>query len=112
MGDMENTTSLRHADGLGSVLRTSPAMRAMFERSVLPGGPRVISARLPGTRSLSVAVHVPVGSRHEDGPDAGLAFARQPYAVAFVDALPRNATGKVHKPTLRERFGQAPAKAK
>jgi fatty-acyl-CoA synthase len=22
----------------------------------------------------------------------------------FIDALPRNATGKVHKPTLRERF--------
>lgn len=45
----------------------------MFERTVLPGGPRVISARLPGTRSLAVAVYVPVGSRHESGDDAGLA---------------------------------------
>jgi fatty-acyl-CoA synthase len=24
--------------------------------------------------------------------------------VVFVDSLPRNATGKVHKPTLRQRF--------
>jgi predicted Zn-dependent peptidase len=37
----------------------------MFERTTLPGGPRVISARLPGTRSLSVAVYVLVGSRQE-----------------------------------------------
>jgi acyl-CoA synthetase (AMP-forming)/AMP-acid ligase II len=28
--------------------------------------------------------------------------------AAVIEALPRNATGKVHKPTLRERFG-APA---
>jgi fatty-acyl-CoA synthase len=25
--------------------------------------------------------------------------------VVFTDALPRNATGKVHKPTLRRTFG-------
>ena len=31
MGDTDNTTSLRHAEGLGPVLGTSPAMRAMFE---------------------------------------------------------------------------------
>ena len=45
----------------------------MFERSSLPGGPRVISARLPGTRSLSVAVYVLVGSRQESRERAGLA---------------------------------------
>ncbi|MFN8621726.1 MAG: pitrilysin family protein [Chloroflexota bacterium] len=45
----------------------------MFERTSLPGGPRVISARLPGTRSLSVAVHVLVGSRQESREKAGLA---------------------------------------
>jgi fatty-acyl-CoA synthase len=33
-----------------------------------------------------------------------LARYKLPRTVAFVDALPRNATGKVHKPTLRERF--------
>jgi fatty-acyl-CoA synthase len=25
--------------------------------------------------------------------------------IQFVDALPRNATGKIHKPTLRNMFG-------
>jgi predicted Zn-dependent peptidase len=45
----------------------------MFERTTLPGGPRVISARLPGTRSLSVAVYVLVGSRQEAREKAGLA---------------------------------------
>ena len=32
---------------------------------------------------------------------AGLAARR----IEFVDALPRNATGKIHKPTLRKNFG-------
>jgi len=33
-----------------------------------------------------------------------LARFKLPRTVEFIDALPRNATGKVHKPTLRERF--------
>jgi len=33
-----------------------------------------------------------------------LARFKCPQRVVFVEALPRNATGKVHKPTLRERF--------
>ncbi|MEZ4596898.1 MAG: pitrilysin family protein [Chloroflexota bacterium] len=45
----------------------------MFQRSVLPGGLRVISARMPGTRSLAIAVTVLVGSREERRRDAGLA---------------------------------------
>ena len=49
------------------------ALAPMFERTALPGGPRVISARLPGTRSLSVAVYVLVGSRPESREKAGLA---------------------------------------
>ena len=36
-----------------------------------------------------------------------LARYKLPHAVAFTDVLPRNATGKVHKPTLRGRFGTA-----
>jgi len=36
---------------------------------------------------------------------ANLARFKCPSVIHFVDALPRNATGKVHKPTLRERFG-------
>lgn len=45
----------------------------MFQRTALPDGPRVISARLPGTRSLSAAVYVMVGSRQESREKAGLA---------------------------------------
>lgn len=36
-----------------------------------------------------------------------LARYKLPHSVVFTDALPRNATGKVHKPTLRIQFGGA-----
>ena len=36
---------------------------------------------------------------------ANLARYKLPHSVVFTDALPRNATGKVHKPTLRTLFG-------
>ena len=36
---------------------------------------------------------------------ANLARYKLPHSVVFTDALPRNATGKVHKPTLRGLFG-------
>ena len=45
----------------------------MFQRTVLPDGPRVISARLPGSRSLSAAVYVLAGSRLETAERAGVA---------------------------------------
>jgi fatty-acyl-CoA synthase len=35
-----------------------------------------------------------------------LARYKLPHSVVFTDALPRNATGKVHKPTLRKSFGE------
>jgi fatty-acyl-CoA synthase len=35
---------------------------------------------------------------------ANLARFKCPRLIRFVDALPRNATGKIHKPTLRENF--------
>jgi fatty-acyl-CoA synthase len=38
---------------------------------------------------------------------ANLARYKLPHSVVFTDALPRNATGKVHKPTLRREFGNA-----
>ncbi len=46
---------------------------APFQRTVLPDGPRVISAQLPGTRSLSVAIYVLAGSRLETRERAGVA---------------------------------------
>ena len=48
-------------------------MPAMFERTALPDGPRVISARLPGARSVSVAAYVLAGSRLESPEQAGVA---------------------------------------
>ena len=35
---------------------------------------------------------------------ANLARFKCPRLIRFVDALPRNATGKIHKPTLRKDF--------
>lgn len=37
---------------------------------------------------------------------ANLARYKLPHSVMFTEALPRNATGKVHKPTLRQAFGE------
>jgi hypothetical protein len=49
------------------------AWRAMFERTALPAGPRVISARIPGARSVSVAAYVLAGSRLESAEQVGAA---------------------------------------
>ena len=40
---------------------------------------------------------------------ANLARFKCPRLIRFVDALPRNATGKIHKPTLRQNFGVSKA---
>ena len=45
----------------------------MFERTALPAGPRVISARLPATRSVSIAAYVLAGSRLETAGQVGVA---------------------------------------
>jgi fatty-acyl-CoA synthase len=39
--------------------------------------------------------------------EANLAHYKHPRSIRFVETLPRNATGKVHKPTLRQQFGSA-----
>ena len=45
----------------------------MFERTALPRGPRVITSRLPGARSVSIAAYVLAGSRLESAEEAGAA---------------------------------------
>ncbi|HEY3523232.1 MAG TPA: pitrilysin family protein, partial [Candidatus Limnocylindrales bacterium] len=45
----------------------------MFQRTALPDGPRVISARVPGARSVSIAAYVLAGSRHERSGENGVA---------------------------------------
>ncbi len=82
----------RGQDALGRARRAAPgrpcSIPAMFERTQLPGGPRVISARMPGTRSLSVAVTVLVGSRHERRRDSGLAHFMEHITFRGTQALP------------------------
>jgi predicted Zn-dependent peptidase len=53
--------------------RAWATIRPMFERTALPEGPRVISARLPGSRSVSIAAYVLAGSRLETADQAGVA---------------------------------------
>src|SRR4029453_14632017 len=53
--------------------RTRPRRAAVpHVRSLLPSGLRVVTQSMPGARSASVAIFVPVGSPHEDGAPAGL----------------------------------------
>jgi predicted Zn-dependent peptidase len=60
----------------------------MFERTALPDGPRVISARLPGARSLAVAVYVLVGSRMETRERSGLAHFMEHITFKGTRSLP------------------------
>ncbi len=60
----------------------------MFERTALSDGPRVISARMPGMRSLSAAVYVMVGSRGETRAKSGLAHFMEHITFKGTEALP------------------------
>ncbi|HET7677137.1 MAG TPA: pitrilysin family protein [Candidatus Limnocylindrales bacterium] len=60
----------------------------MFERTDLPEGPRVISARLPGTRSLSIAAYVLAGSRHERRELSGVAHFMEHLTFKGTQAYP------------------------
>lgn len=53
--------------------RRAGTIERMFERTTLADGPRVITARLPGSRSISVAAYVLAGSRIEAPGQIGVA---------------------------------------
>ncbi|HVM30729.1 MAG TPA: pitrilysin family protein [Candidatus Limnocylindrales bacterium] len=59
----------------------------MFQRSTLPDGPRVISARLP-SRSLTVAYYVPHGSRGEQPEEWGVAHFMEHLTFKGTAGLP------------------------
>jgi predicted Zn-dependent peptidase len=63
----------------------------MFQRTALPDGPRVISARLPSSRSLSVAVYVLAGSRLESPAQAGVAHFMEHVTFKGTRAYPTTA---------------------
>ena len=83
----------------------------MFERTALPDGPRVISARLSGARSVSVAAYVLAGSRLETPEQAGVAHfmehitfkgtARYPSARSISEAI-EGVGGSFNAATERE----------
>src|ERR1700760_2345017 len=55
-----------------TVTRRLPATGGgVITRSVLPGGLRVLTEAMPGVRSVSVGIWVPVGSRDESPALAG-----------------------------------------
>jgi len=62
--------------------------RPMFERTALPDGPRVISARLPGSRSVTIEAHVLAGSRHEGADQAGCAHFMEHLTFKGTRAFP------------------------
>ena len=64
---------------------------AMFERTALPAGPRVISARLPGARSVSIAAYVLAGSRLETAGQAGVAHFMEHLTFKGTARLPVDA---------------------
>jgi predicted Zn-dependent peptidase len=77
----------------GSPAKPGPAgallyHRRVFERTDLPAGPRVITARMPGARSVSVAAYVLAGSRLETEADAGVAHFMEHITFKGTTAYP------------------------
>jgi predicted Zn-dependent peptidase len=68
----------------------------MFERTVLASGPRVISARMPGARSVSVAAYVLAGSRFETDADAGVAHFMEHLTFKGTSAYPSTRAISLH----------------
>lgn len=63
------------AGGIAAPIAEAPAaalVEPSHRRTVLPGGLRVVTQAMPAARSVSVAILVGVGSRHEEGSEAGL----------------------------------------
>ena len=61
---------------------------AMFERTVVPEGPRVISVRVPGARSVTIEAHVLAGSRVESPELAGAAHFMEHLTFKGTAAFP------------------------
>jgi len=60
----------------------------MFERTALAEGPRVISSRVPGARSVSIAAYVLAGSRLESAAEAGVAHFMEHLTFKGTKAYP------------------------
>ncbi|HEX5465679.1 MAG TPA: pitrilysin family protein [Candidatus Limnocylindrales bacterium] len=60
----------------------------MFQRTSLAGGPRVISACLPGSRALTAAAYVLTGSRSEGKAESGVAHFMEHLTFRGTAAFP------------------------
>jgi predicted Zn-dependent peptidase len=60
----------------------------MYDRTALPDGPRVITSRLPGARSVSIAAYVLAGSRLESAEEAGAAHFMEHITFKGTEAYP------------------------
>jgi len=60
----------------------------MYERTAIPGGPRVITSRLPGALSVSIAAYVLAGSRLESADEAGAAHFMEHITFKGTEAYP------------------------
>src|SRR4029079_17043899 len=60
----------------------------MFERTALAEGPRVISSRVPGARSVSIAAYVLAGSRLGSAAEAGVAHFMEHLTFKGTKAYP------------------------
>ncbi len=68
--------------------RLSGTIARMFDRTALPGGPRVISARLASARSVSIAAYVLAGSRLETAGQIGVAHFMEHLTFKGTKAYP------------------------
>jgi len=68
--------------------RASCTIGRMFERTALAAGPRVISSRLPGARSVSIAAYVLAGSRLEAPGQVGVAHFMEHLTFKGTKAYP------------------------
>jgi predicted Zn-dependent peptidase len=59
-----------------------------YQRSVLANGLRVVTQTMPAARSVSVALFVTVGSRHEDAAHAGLSHLLEHLVFKGTSAFP------------------------
>ena len=60
----------------------------MYQRTALPDGPRVITSRLPGARSVSMAAYVLAGSRLESAEEYGAAHFMEHITFKGTAAFP------------------------
>ena len=81
-------TASSGSSGTVSRVDRSCTIRAMFERTALASGPRVISARVPGARSVSIAAYVLAGSRLETPGQAGVAHFMEHITFKGTSAYP------------------------